>query len=142
MALFSFQSERQNQPRALPLHPFRRDSHFGDQVRTQGLAGSRMESVRPACRVRSAIPRGVLRRRLPLVCRTFRTDDEFGITVPASLCERDGHSDHDGGGLLHLLVETTGQAAPQAWQTSTGWLIGSKQQLSNRRRSLFLVLEA
>ncbi len=67
----------------------------------------------PADRLRSAVARGVLRRRLPVLCRTFRTDDEFGLAVRADLRQRDRNRDHDHRRLLHLLVEKAGQAASQ-----------------------------
>ncbi len=60
-----------------------------------------------------AVAGGVLRRRVPLLRRTFRTDDELGLAVGADFRQRDGNSDHDHRRLLHLLVEEAGQAAPQ-----------------------------
>ena len=67
----------------------------------------------PVDRLRPAVARRVLRRRLPVLCRTFRTDDEFGLAVRADFRQRDGNSDHDHRRLLHLLVEAAGQAASQ-----------------------------
>ena len=67
----------------------------------------------PVDRLRSAVARGVLRRRLPVLCRAFRTDDEFGFAVRADFRQRDRNSDHDHRRLLHLLVEKAGQAASQ-----------------------------
>ena len=61
--------------------------------------------------MRPAIARGVLRRRLPLLCRTFRTDDELGLAVGADFRERDRHRHHDHRRLLHLLVAATGRPA-------------------------------
>ena len=75
--------------------------------------GLEWKGVRSAHRLRSAVARGVLRRRLSVLCRAFRTDDEFGLAVCADLRQRGRHHDHDRGRLLHLLVEATGQAAAQ-----------------------------
>ena len=74
-------------------------------------SGSAVESVRPADRLRSAVARRILRRRVPVLCRTFRTDDEFGLAVHADFRQHHRHRHHDGSCLLHLLVKTAGQAA-------------------------------
>jgi len=108
------QSQRQDQPRALPLPAFRGDRDPGDPLRAEGLAGPAMEAVRSGHRLRSAIARGVLRRRIPILCRALRIDDEFGLAVCADFRQRRGNSDHDPGCLLHLLVEAAGQAAESA----------------------------
>ena len=79
-------------------------------VRAEGLAGPGMEGVRPAHCLRSAIAGSVLCRRLPLLCRTFRIDDELRLAVCADFRQRDRHRDHDHRRLLHFLVEATGQA--------------------------------
>ncbi len=68
----------------------------------------------PVDRLRPAVARGVLRRRLPVFRRPFRTDDELGLAVRADFRQRDRNSDHDHRRLLHLLVETAGQAASQS----------------------------
>ena len=80
----------------------------------EGLAGPGMEGFRSAHRLRAAVARGVLRRRVPVLCRAFRTDDEFGFAVRADLRQRHRHRDHDHRRLLHLLVEAAGQAAAKA----------------------------
>src|SRR5665213_3943642 len=72
-----------------------------------------MADFRSAHCLRPAVARGVLRRRLPVLRRAFRADDELGLAVRADLRQRDRNSDHDRGGLLHLLVETAGQIAAQ-----------------------------
>src|SRR5262249_45094011 len=46
LALFGFQSERQDQPRALPLRAFRGDRDPGDPFRTEGLVGPAVEGIR------------------------------------------------------------------------------------------------
>ena len=68
----------------------------------------------PADRLRPAVARGVLRRRVPVLCRAFRTVDELGLAVRADLRQRHRHRDHDDRGLLHLLVEAAGQAIAKA----------------------------
>src|SRR5579863_2081539 len=73
--------------------------------------------------VRTTIARRILRRRLPVLCRAFRTDVEFGVFLRAALRQRDRHRDHDGGRLLHLLVETAGQA-DQGAGAETGLMAG------------------
>jgi len=83
-------------------------------VHTEGLAGAGMADFRSRDRLRPAVARGVLRRRLPFLCRPFRTDDECGFAVRADFRQRDGNSDHDHRRLLHFLVEKAGQAAAQA----------------------------
>ncbi len=77
-------------------------------------AGSGMEGVRSPDRLRSAVARRVLRRRVPVVRRTLRTVDELGFAVRADLRQRHRHRDHDHRRLLHLLVEAAGQAAAEA----------------------------
>ena len=85
----------------------------------------------PADRLRPAIARGVLRRRLPVLCRTFRTDDEFGFAVRADLCQRDRNSDHDRRRLLHLLVEAAGQAAQGGAEAGLGHRVSRALEFLN-----------
>ncbi len=54
----------------------------------EGLAGPGMEGVRSRHRLRPAVARGVLRRRLPFLCRAFRIDDELGLAVRADFRQR------------------------------------------------------
>src|SRR5579872_4388599 len=70
-----------------------------------------MEDVRSVDRLRPTIARRVLCRRLPFLHRTLRIDAEFWLVLRTALCQRDRHSDHDPGRLLHLVVHATGQAA-------------------------------
>ena len=74
LALFDLQPERQDQPRALSLPAFRGDRDHGHPLRAEGLAGPGMEGVRSARGLRPAVARGVLRRRVPVLRRPFRTD--------------------------------------------------------------------
>ena len=71
LALCNLQSQRQDLSRALSLRPFRRHRHHGDPLHSEGLASAGMEGVRSADRLRSAIARRVLRRRVPLLCRAL-----------------------------------------------------------------------
>ena len=114
LALFDVQSERQDQSGALPLHPFRGDRDPGDPLHPEGLAGAGMEDIRSADRLRSAVARGVLRRRVPVVRRALPAVAELRLAVRADLRQRNRHRDHDHRRLLHFLVETAGQAAAQA----------------------------
>src|SRR5258708_40328217 len=93
-----------------------------------------MESVRSCDRLRSAVACGVLRRRLLVLCWTFRIDDEFGFAVRADLCQRDGNSDHDHCRLLHLLVEEAGQT-PSQGACGQGGLIDAAWSLIVRLRA-------
>ena len=73
VAVFDVQSERQDQPRALSLPALRRHRHPGDPLRAEGLAGTGVEDIRSAGRLRPAIACGFLRRRVPVVRRTLRS---------------------------------------------------------------------
>src|SRR5579871_2634341 len=108
LALLGIQSERQDQPCALPLPAFCRDRHPRHPLRTERVVGTGVEDIRSGDRLRPAVPRRVLRWRLPVVRRTFRTDDEFGLILRAALRQRDRDRDHDRRRLLHLVVEATG----------------------------------
>ena len=110
LALFDLQSERQDQPRALSLPALRGDRDHSDPLHSEGLARAGMEDVRSPDRLRPAIARGVLRRRVSVLRRTFRALDELGLAVRADVRQRRRHRDHDDRRLLHLLVETAGQA--------------------------------
>ena len=63
----SFQSERQDQPGALPLPAPRASDHRGGAADTDRCAGIAGRHLATAGQMRSAIPRGVLRRNLPVV---------------------------------------------------------------------------
>ena len=110
LALFDLQPERQDQPRALSLPALRGDRDHRDPLHSEGLAGAGMEDIRPPDRLRPAIAGGVLRRCVPVLRRAFRALDELGHAVRADLRQRVRHRDHDHRRLLHLLVETAGQA--------------------------------
>ena len=64
-------------------------------------------------RARQQLVLGVVARRLPVLRRAFRIDDEFGFAVRTDLCQRDRDRDHDHRRLLYFLVETAGQAGCQ-----------------------------
>ena len=113
LAVFDVQSERQDQPGALSLPALRRHRHPGHPLRAEGLAGTGVEDIRSAGRLRPAIACGVLRRRVPVVRRTLPAVDEFRLAAGADLRQRDRHRDHDDRRLLHFLVEAAGQAAAQ-----------------------------
>ncbi len=114
MAVLGVQPERQDQPRTLPLPPFRGDRDPHHPLRAEGLAGPGMEDIRSVDRLRSAVTRRVLRRRVPVLRRPLRIVVELGIDLGADLHQHRRHRDHDDGRLLHLLVEAAGQAAAEA----------------------------
>ncbi|MGY4370483.1 hypothetical protein ACVW1A_006548 [Bradyrhizobium sp. LB1.3] len=103
-----------------------------DPLRAEGLAGPGMERVRSDHRLRPAIARRVLRRRVPVLRRPFRAVDELGLAVRADLRQRRRHRDHDDGGLLHLVVEEAGQAAEAA--AAQAGSRGGKGYLKGRQR--------
>ncbi|MEY9384664.1 hypothetical protein ABIF93_002921 [Bradyrhizobium japonicum] len=122
VAVLGLQPQRQDQPCALPLPPFRRDRDPGDPLRAEGLAGPGVEGVRSLDRLRPAVARRVLRRRVPVLRRPFRAVDELGLAVRADLRQHRRHRDHDDGGLLHFLVEKAGQAVEAAAAQTCGRL--------------------
>ncbi|MET4761296.1 hypothetical protein ABH970_001668 [Bradyrhizobium ottawaense] len=131
VAVLGLQPERQDQPCALPLPPLRRDRDPGDPLRAEGMAGAGMESVRSPDRLRPAVARRVLCRRVPVVRRPFRAVDELGLAARTDLRQRRRHRDHDDGGLLHLVVEEAGQAA-EATATQAGGSRGEGRLIRQR----------
>jgi len=93
------------------------------RFRAEGLAGAGMEGVRSPRRLRPAVARSVLRRRVPVLCRAFHAVAELGLAARASLRQRGWDIDHDDRGLLHFVVEEAGQATAEGAGAGQGRLI-------------------
>ena len=71
--------------------------------------GLEWKILQAADRMRRAIDCGILPRRLPLVCRSFRADVEFGFPAGADSGQRERHRHHDPRRLLPLMVQAAGR---------------------------------
>ncbi len=83
-------------------------------LRAEDLAGAGVEGVGPGDRLRPAVSRRVLRRRVPVVRGALPAVAELGLGLRAGAGQHRRHRGDDDGRLLHFLVEAAGQADAEA----------------------------
>ena len=79
-----------------------------------------MEGLRSRHRLRPAIARRILRRRIPVLCRAFHADAELGLVPRPGAGQHWRDRDHDHGRLLHLVVKAAGQAGIENAEACAG----------------------
>ena len=124
--LDAFLPNEKGEPRPLQGPSF---SRIGISLHLRGAAGLAwipMASLAAGHQVRRGMAIGLLRRRVPFVCRSSRPDHRTGFACHACSGQPGRDFDHDGRRLLRVLVQTAG---PQTRTTSPitelpdeGWL--------------------
>jgi hypothetical protein len=105
-----FQSERQNQPCALSLAALCRVRVLCRSPAAARSAGVGMADLSARNQMRSAVARSVLRRHIPVFCRTFRTGRDFQRNLDADRGQHCRYLDDDRAGVLPVLVEERRQS--------------------------------
>src|SRR6478736_4221665 len=106
LAVRQLQSERQNQPCAIPGLAFRGDRLARGTLSPKRLGGPAVAVLRPAYKMRTAVTTGILHQRIPVLRSLCSGDDQLRNTFDTNSGQCCGPRDPVWRCLLHRLVET------------------------------------